>query len=195
MQTAMIDRRVARTRKLLHQALMSLTEKKDYATISVGDICDAAEVRRSTFYAHYSSKDDLRRSGLDHMRAVIVAEHKNVLAGSGDGKDRTMRFSLTIFKHARDHMDRYRSLPGSGNGAIVLDAINQIVSDLVHDELAGAADSSDDAVQREVAAQYVVGAFMAVLTWWLDGGAKLPPERIDAMFRRLAAEGVLRRDS
>jgi hypothetical protein len=29
-----------------------------------------------------------------------------------------------------------------------------------------------------------------VLTWWLDGGAKLSPERMDAMFRRLAAEGV-----
>jgi hypothetical protein len=26
---------------------------------------------------------------------------------------------------------------------------------------------------------------MAVLTWWLDGGAKLPPKRMDAMFRRL----------
>jgi hypothetical protein len=31
---------------------------------------------------------------------------------------------------------------------------------------------------------------MAVMTWWLDGGAKLPPKRIDAMFRRLAAEGI-----
>jgi hypothetical protein len=31
---------------------------------------------------------------------------------------------------------------------------------------------------------------MAVLTWWLDGGAKLPPNRIDAMFRRLAIEGI-----
>jgi hypothetical protein len=34
---------------------------------------------------------------------------------------------------------------------------------------------------------------MAVLTWWLDRGARLPPERIDAMFRRLATEGVLPR--
>jgi hypothetical protein len=25
----------------------------------------------------------------------------------------------------------------------------------------------------------------------LDGGAKLPPERIDEMFRRLASEGIL----
>jgi hypothetical protein len=31
---------------------------------------------------------------------------------------------------------------------------------------------------------------MAVLTWWLDGGAKLPPQHIDEMFRRLTLEGI-----
>jgi hypothetical protein len=31
---------------------------------------------------------------------------------------------------------------------------------------------------------------MAVLTWWLDGGAKLPPRQMDAVFRRLAIEGI-----
>jgi len=32
---------------------------------------------------------------------------------------------------------------------------------------------------------------MAVLTWWLDGGAKLAPEQIDAIFRSLATRGVV----
>lgn len=50
--------------------------------------------------------------------------------------------------------------------------------------------TSADIVPRELVVQYVVGAFMAVMTWWLDGGAKLPPKRIDAMFRRLATEGI-----
>ena len=43
---------------------------------------------------------------------------------------------------------------------------------------------------RELAVQYIVGAFMAVLTWWLDGGAKLPPQRINAVFQRLATDGI-----
>jgi hypothetical protein len=33
-------------------------------------------------------------------------------------------------------------------------------------------------------------ASYTVLTWWLDGGAKLPPKRVDAMFRRFATEGI-----
>jgi hypothetical protein len=66
-------------------------------------------------------------------------------------------------------------------------------SDLVRNELATTADKkSADVIPREVVVQYVVGAFMAVMTWWLDSGAKLPPQRIDAMFRRLATEGIMR---
>jgi hypothetical protein len=31
---------------------------------------------------------------------------------------------------------------------------------------------------------------MAVLIWWLDGGAKLPPERMDELFQGLMREGI-----
>jgi len=31
-----------------------------------------------------------------------------------------------------------------------------------------------------------------VMTWWLDGGAELPPQQVDAMFRRLAIDGIPR---
>ena len=38
--------------------------------------------------------------------------------------------------------------------------------------------------------QYLVGAYVAVLTWWLDGGAKSSPEDMDALFRRMALAGI-----
>jgi hypothetical protein len=63
---------------------------------------------------------------------------------------------------------------------------------LVRDELIASSDrKSKETIPRELVVQYVVGAYMAVLTWWLDGGAKLPPRRIDAIFRQLALEGVM----
>ena len=107
----------------------------------------------------------------------------------------SLGFSLTMFEHARDHQDLYRALAGSRGGAVSLGSIRQILSDLVRDELAVTIDKSENAIPREFVVQYVVGAYMAVLTWWLDGGAKLPPQRIDAMFRRLATGGVTPSDS
>lgn len=188
-----IDRRVARTRATLQDALISLLLKKDYDAITVEDICAAANVGRSTFYAHYTSKDDLKRSGLDdHLRKMLVARQREVLASPGDIRDRSLGFSLSMFEHARDHVDHYRALSRSRGGAAIIGSIRQILSDLVREELIRSLDqTSADAIPREFVVQYVVGAYMAVLTWWLDRGAKLPPERIDAMFRRLMLEGIL----
>src|SRR5882724_2208920 len=183
---AVIDRRIPRTRAMLQHALTSLILKKGYEAITIQDVCDEANVGRSTFYAHYTSKDDLKRSGFEHLRNELVDRQREALATPGDIRDRSLGFSLTMFEHARDHMDLYRALVGGRGGAVALGAIRQILSDLVGNELAATVDKkSADLVPRELAVQYVVGAFMAVMTWWLDGGAKLPPQRTDAMFRRL----------
>jgi len=187
-----IDRRVARTRATLHHALMSLILKKDYEAITIKEICEAANVGRSTFYAHYTSKDDLKRSGLEHLRSVLVDRHREALSKQPDIGDRSLSFSLTMFEHARSHIDLYRAQVGSRGGNVALGTIRQILCELVRDELAANAGKNPaDAIPREFVVQYVVGAYMAVLTWWLDRGAKLPPERIDAMFRRLATEGIM----
>jgi hypothetical protein len=96
-----------------------------------------------------------------------------------------------MFEHAREHIDLYRALVGNHGGAVALGTIRQILSDLVRDELhASAGKNPNGAIPRELVVHYVVGAYMAVLTWWLDGGAKLPPRQMDAVFRRLAIEGI-----
>jgi len=190
---AVIDRRILRTRATLQHALTSLILKKGYEAITIQDICDEANVGRSTFYAHYTSKDDLKRSGFEHLRKALIDRQREARAAISDIEHRSLGFSLTMFEHARDHIDLYRALVGGRGGTVSLGQIRKILSDLVRNELpTTAGNPSADIVPRELVVQYVVGAYMAVLTWWLDGGAKLPPKRIDAMFRRLAIEGITR---
>lgn len=182
------DRRVTRTRASLHHALISLILAKGYDPITVEEICEAANVGRSTFYLHFTSKDDLKRSGLESLRGHLDAAARAAQSEQGSLR---LGFSLAMFEHARDHVDLYRALAGSRGGAVSLGTIRQILSDLVRDGLAANADgSSPGAIPRELVTQYVVGAYMAVLTWWLEGGTKLPPDQIDAMFHRLATEGI-----
>ena len=57
------DRRSLRSRRLLWEALLALLQKDDWAEISVQMICDRADVARSTFYAHFQTKQDL----LEHL--------------------------------------------------------------------------------------------------------------------------------
>jgi AcrR family transcriptional regulator len=182
----LIDRRVARTRGILQHSLLHLILEKGYEAISVGDICKSADISRSTFYAHFASKDDLKRSSLKQLRRQLIERYRSASARPGSGP---LAFSLVMFEHAHEYLQFSRALVGSKGGAIALDIIRQTLCEFLEDELARDKGEDTNDVVREVQVQHVVGAYIAVLTWWLDGGAKLPPQRIDAIFRRLTLEG------
>jgi AcrR family transcriptional regulator len=186
-----IDPRVARTRQILQSALISLILDKGYEATTITDICRLAKVGRSTFYFHFASKDDLKRSGLEHLRHALDHQQREAAAAS---ENRDLSFSLFLFKHAQDHLDLYRALASGRGGAVALQSIRKIVSDLARRELAKNA-GQEPGIPRGFAVEYLVGAYMAVLTWWLDHGARLPPEKIDAMFRKMATQGVLPRET
>jgi hypothetical protein len=73
-------------------------------------------------------------------------------------------------------------------GPIILDKVRQYLGEIVRAELKGTSMVSGQ--PPEVAVQFVVGAYMSVLTWWLDRGAKEAPEEIDRAFRELALRGL-----
>ena len=60
------DRRVRRTRQRLKEALLELIAGQPYESITVEDITRRADVGRSTFYSHYTSKDELLFTGFLH---------------------------------------------------------------------------------------------------------------------------------
>ena len=43
----------------MDKAFLQLLEKKDFAYITVKELCEAAGVNRSTFYLHYETMGDL----------------------------------------------------------------------------------------------------------------------------------------
>jgi AcrR family transcriptional regulator len=181
-----IDRRVARTRAQLHRAHIALLLEKGYEAMTVEDICAAANVGRSTFYAHYPNKEALHRGGLDHLRQELTSRRPDHgAAGIGP-----LAFSLPMFEHAREHLDLYRAIAGGRAGTMAMEEIRQILADIVRGALSASEGPGGNAAHREIVVRYLVGAYLAVLTWWLDGGAKLPSAEMDAMFRRLAQDGL-----
>src|SRR6185369_11635872 len=60
-----VDPRVRRTRRLLRDALVSLMLEKDFASISIKEITERAEVAYITFFRHYQSLDQLLMEILD----------------------------------------------------------------------------------------------------------------------------------
>lgn len=57
----------------MDEALMSLLEKKDFAYISVKEVCAAAGVNRSTFYLHYETTRDLLEESVKLMHERFLS--------------------------------------------------------------------------------------------------------------------------
>lgn len=56
---AALDRRKKYTRMVLRDSLIQLLKERPLSSITVKDICELADINRSTFYAHYADQYDL----------------------------------------------------------------------------------------------------------------------------------------
>ena len=187
-----MDRRIQRTRDVLHQALISLMIEKRYEAITVQDIIDRANVGRSTFYAHYVGKQDLLMSGLKNLSKKLLAHQRAALTQKGDFRERGFGFSLAFFEHVHSHRDVYHAIVGRQSGAVVMSELRALVADLVRNDLKtlSSKDRSAD-LPKNAAIQFVAGALMSIVTWWLDERSKLSPAEADAIFRRLTLPAIL----
>jgi AcrR family transcriptional regulator len=167
---APIDRRAARSRRAMHDALMSLILRKGYEAVTVQDIVDEADVGRSTFYSHYTGKEDLFRSGFAMLRRELAEAAQLAARQAGDSR-RPLPFSLSMFEHAGRYRDTFRVLVGGRGGQLAIAEIRKILLDMVR---AGMPSSiAGDLVPREARVQFVVDTIMGVLTWWFAAAANL----------------------
>jgi AcrR family transcriptional regulator len=183
-----MDRRAARTQRALHGALMALILRKGYEAITVQDLIDEADVGRSTFYSHYTGKEDLLRRGFQTLRFELAEAQRAARTKSRRSFGDPLGFSLAMFEHAGAYKQIYRALVGGRGGEVAVNEIRRVLSDIVKKELSGA--EADEAIPREVHIQFVVGTFLTILTWWLERRPKLAPSQVDLVFRRLVLNGI-----
>ena len=195
MSPAPTDRRVRRTRELLRGAFLSLIAEKGYDRITVQDILDRADVGRSTFYAHYRDKEDLLRGGFEDIRAALAAERDTAESEPGAGDDaELLEPLLAVFTHVEGHRQFWGPLSRKGGADLITRLLRESVDDLVRRHLQSHLQGSAiDPTQLETAVQFVAGACMGLLVWWLDDeDISSSAEEIHATFRRLATPGLER---
>jgi AcrR family transcriptional regulator len=175
-----IDRRVLRTRTALYDGLVSLIRQKPYDAITVEDILQAANVGRTTFYAHFPSKDALLERSLERLRDLLIDAARQEPPGTGS-------ISLVLFHHVAEYADVQGALAGGKGSAVLRAAMDHAIAAALRVILPREA---PEGLPRELAIQHMVATANVAMGWWLHGSRVASAEDADRLFRRLIGNGL-----
>lgn len=181
------DRRVEKSKRALAEALVQLMIDKGYEAITIADIAERANVGRSTFYAHYADKEDLLQESLQGLRQHLTAATPPRQDADGPVHP-ALAFSLPMLLHVQEVRELFRALARKGHGAPVHTQLHLMLTDLVRDRLV--AEREAMVPPPAVIAEMVVGAFLAVMLWWMNGHENLSAQQVDSAFRALVSPGL-----
>jgi AcrR family transcriptional regulator len=166
--------------------LIALMQEKPFDTITVQDVLDRAHVSRSTFYAHYSDKDDLLMSDADEFfEALSMA-----LSLHGDKSARVFPVK-EFFAHLSDVQPFFKALVKSGKYQENMELARGHFARGIERRLSELPRGKDiPANQVPAMAAAHAGALLSLLAWWLDRGMRESPAEMDELFHRMVWNGV-----
>jgi AcrR family transcriptional regulator len=180
------DRRSQRTYRLVSSAFAELMGEKPYEEILVQDILDRADIGRTTFYAHYFDKEDVLNS--------IVAEQLEMLTyqiAHSTARQRVVP-SLELFEHVyHSQNQKFLALMRSRAGEPLWEALQTALGLAIEPALSTlCAEKRSPPIPLPVVSEYLAGAFLTLLKWWLAADMPYPPEQMESIFQQLALPGV-----
>jgi AcrR family transcriptional regulator len=166
---------VQRTQRLLHQAVLELIHDRGWDAITVQDVCERADVGRSTFYVHFADKEELLISGFSELRkqlrAAVVAEPGKPLA-----------FARALLEHTHQYAPVYRVLLGRRTAQVVYRSWLDLVTELLDEDLGETVPAGP---LRSAAVRYLGGAMWELLTWWSEQPKRTSAIDLAETYRRL----------
>ena len=109
-----MDRRQQKTREAIFHAFSTLLEKKSYNHITVQEILDTANIGRSTFYAHFETKDELLNAVCKELFGHIIdsAMDKTHIHGLYSNEEMPQSVFCHLLQHLQENDNNILSIDG-----------------------------------------------------------------------------------
>jgi AcrR family transcriptional regulator len=169
------DRRKERTRAALKGAAQELILKQGFDHVSVDDIVRRADVARGTFYLHYQDKGelvwDIVKAGMQEMDARLNLQ----FPGDSLSLDVQGIGFTAWFEHAQQHRELFRLILGPQGSAAIAHRFLQHLAEEVEREIRTGRVNPGIDVPQQVLAQFLAGALLRLVIWWIDFGKDFTP--------------------
>jgi AcrR family transcriptional regulator len=184
-----LDRRVKRTRRMLRQALLELIIEQGYDNLTITELTERADLRRATFYLHYSDIDELLLAVLQHLFDKLIHDLEAQRPMPVFYRQATPPHALAMLEYLDDNATLYRALLDGKCGVLVQRYIRDYLARIKRAQLEQLPpDSLPQPV--DVLANYVAGAEMSMLVWWLENDRPYPAADLAEMMQSLLLQGL-----
>lgn len=179
------DRRSRRTKLSLQHALIQLILEKRYDLITVQDILDRADVGRSTFYVHFTDKEDL-----------LISSYQNVFRWLQkrleENESKRIAPSLDLFQHVQSHHEVYLALVRSRKVDEFYKIGHKWFCRIIEKRIKSLKIEKEKLlVPIPILANHLAGSLINLLKWWLENNMSKTAEEMDEIYHRLVIRGVL----
>lgn len=184
-----VDPRVKRTRRLLRDALVSLILEKDYASISIREITERAEVAYITFYRHFpQGLDQLLMEVLEEGLAELMA-HIETLAQQSETSALETE-GMLIFAYIEQKADLFRILLKSQSVTRVRKNVVRSIAAIFQKSCLPLANSGNP-LTVALTSNHIATSLLALIEWWLENKMKPAPEQMGKVYKSLIIDSTV----
>ncbi len=172
----MENQRVRLSKAMLKQGLLQLLKKKPLTDITVYELCETAQINRTTFYKYYGSQAEL----LDEIESDFINQLNTELASIVGQNIQSQISILPVLKHMYEQRDLFctlvRSVPTQrfATHLFSIPSIDMLFHNIIDVE-------NDSAIQTKYVRQFVFQGTFSVLYSWLSSETPEPAEEIAAV--------------
>lgn len=166
------NQRVALSKRLLKTSLLRLLQKKHITKISVSELCQEAEINRTTFYRHYEAPNDV----LMEIAFDYVKDFRSFSSSSNTAHDMYNEI-VHLCRFIYDHADMAKLLIKNNTN----DGITKIFQEL-YDDFVGKrkilykGTPVDDDTLRLFSSFFSIGIYTLISQWLIEDIPKTPDE-------------------
>jgi AcrR family transcriptional regulator len=183
-----LDKRVQRTKLDFYKALFDLLKQKSFTTISVKELIEAARYSRATFYAHYTSKENL----LQEVIKMLFEEMRIAYRGSYINNDLISIDELVdeptdLLHHFKQNARFYQTLLGKNVSINFRSLLTDEIIQLYLDDFEVENQMNQKTVDNELFNRYsAYGLAGLIIDWIINDFPEEPKEfslKLVALFR------------
>lgn len=174
-----MDRRQQKSREAIFKAFGELLEIRKYSRITVQNIIDRADVGRSTFYAHFATKDHLLKlmctKVFDHVFSKDLTSEET---HDFSDKNSLEAHIAHILYHLKDNKKNVAGVLSGESGELFMMYFKEYLARM----FSGCISKGKVSAPSKFVVNHLAGSFAETVNWWIKGSMKHSPDETARFF-------------